>query len=122
VGKCYLALPKHSTVPYGGNQACVVPIDQTVFQSQLLKVKLNWSLLVRTKNRRILMALYITEECINEIYQIDPDRCTECVGHYEAPQCVDVCPVDCIPKDPNHEETEAELRAKYERIKAENPS
>jgi ferredoxin len=85
------------------------------------------------------MALYITEECINcdvcepecpngaismgeEIYEIDPDRCTECVGHYDAPQCVDVCPVDCIPKDPNHTETEAELMAKYERIKAENPA
>ena len=59
------------------------------------------------------MALMITDECINcdvcepecpngaisqgdEIYVIDPALCTECVGHYDEPQCVDVCPVDCI--------------------------
>ncbi|WP_456404758.1 YfhL family 4Fe-4S dicluster ferredoxin [Thiolapillus sp.] len=82
------------------------------------------------------MALMITDECINcdvcepecpngaiymgeEIYEIDPELCTECVGHYEEPQCVEVCPVDCIIVNPEHEETEEELRAKYERISAE---
>ncbi|MCF6355677.1 MAG: YfhL family 4Fe-4S dicluster ferredoxin [Candidatus Polarisedimenticolaceae bacterium] len=81
------------------------------------------------------MALLITDECINcdvcepecpndaitagdEIYVIDPAKCTECVGHYDEPQCVEVCPVDCIPKDPEHEETEEELRAKFERLTA----
>lgn len=81
------------------------------------------------------MALLITDECINcdvcepecpndaitqgdEIYVIDPALCTECVGHYDEPQCVEVCPVDCIPKDPDNEETEEELRAKYERLTA----
>ena len=44
--------------------------------------------------------------------------CTECVGHYETSQCVEVCPVDCIIKDPAHEETEDELQAKFERISA----
>ncbi|MDM8547261.1 YfhL family 4Fe-4S dicluster ferredoxin [Candidatus Venteria ishoeyi] len=84
------------------------------------------------------MALYITDECINcdvcepecpneaiymgeEIYEINPDLCTECVGHYETSQCVDVCPVDCIPKDPNHEESEDELMAKYYRVTGEEP-
>ena len=83
------------------------------------------------------MALIITDECINcdlcepecpnaaifmgeEIYEIKPERCTECVGHYDTPQCVDVCPVDCIPKDEDHEESEEELRAKYERLQAES--
>jgi ferredoxin len=83
------------------------------------------------------MALYITDECINcdvcepecpnaaisqgdEIYVIDPNLCTECVGHYDTPQCVEVCPVDCIPKDPDHEETEDELRAKYNRLMEQN--
>ena len=33
-------------------------------------------------------------------YVIDPARCTECVGHFEEPQCVLVCPVECIDKDP----------------------
>ena len=79
------------------------------------------------------MALMITDECINcdvcepacpnnaismgpAIYEIDPARCTECVGHFDKPQCVAVCPVACIPKDPNHAETEAQLLAKYQRL------
>ncbi len=82
------------------------------------------------------MALMITDECINcdvcepecpngaisqgdEIYEIYPDLCTECVGHYETSQCVEVCPVDCIPKDPDHAETDDELMEKYHRITAE---
>ena len=48
-----------------------------------------------------------------EIYQIDPNLCTQCVGHYDEPQCQQVCPVDCIPLDPNHEETEEQLMKKY---------
>lgn len=79
------------------------------------------------------MALYITDECINcdvcepecpngaisqgdEIYVIDPSLCTECVGHYELSQCVEVCPVDCILKDPNYAETPEELMKKYEQL------
>ncbi len=79
------------------------------------------------------MALKITEECINcdvcepvcpneaiymgpEIYHIDPELCTECVGHHDVPQCVEVCPVDCIPKDPAFPETEPMLLAKYKKL------
>ena len=79
------------------------------------------------------MALMITDECINcdvcepecpngaisqgdEIYVIDPALCTECVGHYDTSQCVEVCPVDCIIPDTNHEETKDELYEKYQRI------
>jgi ferredoxin len=79
------------------------------------------------------MALLITDECINcdvcepecpngaisqgeEIYVIDPHRCTECVGHFDSPQCVAVCPVECIITDPNHNETRAELMEKYKRL------
>ncbi len=79
------------------------------------------------------MALLITDECINcdvcepecpneaihpgeEIYEIDPDRCTECVGHHDEPQCVAVCPVDCIIPDPDRRESPEELQAKYERL------
>ena len=82
------------------------------------------------------MALKITDHCINcdvcepecpndaismgpEIYVIDFRRCTECVGHFDQPQCREVCPVDCIPLDPEHVETRDELLAKYERIKLE---
>ncbi|AVY93485.1 MULTISPECIES: YfhL family 4Fe-4S dicluster ferredoxin [Microvirgula] len=76
------------------------------------------------------MALMITDECINcdvcepecpnnaisqgeEIYQIDPNLCTQCVGHYDEPQCQQVCPVDCIPLDPGHEETHDQLYQKF---------
>jgi len=81
------------------------------------------------------MSLKISDECINcdvcepecpngaisqgdEIYIIDPNLCTECVGHFDTPQCVEVCPVDCIDKDPDHEESEADLQAKYDRLTA----
>lgn len=62
------------------------------------------------------MALKITDDCINcdvcepqcpnqaisqgeEYYQIDPNLCTECIGHYETPRCQAVCPAECIFKD-----------------------
>lgn len=83
------------------------------------------------------MALLITDECINcdvcepecpngaisqgdEIYVIDPARCTECVGHYDEPQCIEVCPVDCILVDPDNTESKEELQAKYEKLQAES--
>jgi ferredoxin len=79
------------------------------------------------------MALLITSECINcdvcepecpnqaismgeEFYVIDPARCTECVGHFGEPQCVQVCPVECIPVNPDHVESPEQLMAKYERL------
>jgi ferredoxin len=81
------------------------------------------------------MALMITDECINcdvcepecpngaisqgpEIYVIDPDKCTECVGHFDQPQCVEVCPVNCIPVNPDRVETRAVLLARYEGLMA----
>jgi len=81
------------------------------------------------------MALKITDQCINcdvcepecpngaismgpEIYVIDPGKCTECVGHFDKPQCQVVCPVDCIPLDPEHVESRVELQAKYEALTA----
>jgi ferredoxin len=82
------------------------------------------------------MSLKITEECINcdvcepvcpntaiyqglEIYQIDPALCTECVGHFDTPQCVEVCPVECIPKDHDNPENEEQLWDKYRRLTAQ---
>ena len=75
------------------------------------------------------MALIITDECINcdvcepecpndaisqgeEIYEIDPNLCTECVGHYHEPQCVEVCPVDCIIVNPDKKESKEALQNK----------
>lgn len=47
------------------------------------------------------------------IYEITPSRCTECVGHYDTPQCVDVCPVECIIIDPEYTESRETLLDKY---------
>ena len=55
----------------------------------------------------------------DSIYVITHDRCTECVGHFDEPQCRKVCPVDCIPNDPRHVETPAQLREKYLRLTAQ---
>ncbi len=50
------------------------------------------------------------------LYLIDPEKCTECVGAFDAPKCIDVCPVsDCIVHDPDHAETRKMLEAKYSR-------
>ena len=84
------------------------------------------------------MALLSTDECINcdicepecpndaiymgaEIYEIDPNKCTECVGHFDEPQCQQVCPVSCIPLNPAWIESPEQLKAKYERLQAELP-
>jgi len=81
------------------------------------------------------MALMITDECINcdvcepecpneaiylgeLIYEINPNKCTQCVGHYDVPQCVEVCPVDCIPVNPQCVESEESLWQKYRTLMA----
>jgi ferredoxin len=53
------------------------------------------------------------------IYEIDPAKCTECVGHHAEPQCVQVCPVACIPVNPMHVESQDTLWAKYRKLQAE---
>jgi ferredoxin len=79
------------------------------------------------------MALIITDECINcdvcepecpneaisqgeEIYIIASNLCTECVGHYDVPQCIEVCPVDCIISDPEMVESKEQLQKKYQAL------
>jgi len=74
--------------------------------------------------------LMITSECINcdvcepecpneaismgpEYYVIDPLKCTECVGHFDEPQCAQICPVECIPLNPDYWETQDELLEKF---------
>ena len=76
------------------------------------------------------MALFITDQCINcdvcepecpndaiyqgeIIYEIEADRCTECVGHFDKEQGVVICPVDWILVDPEHTESQQELEMKY---------
>jgi ferredoxin len=81
------------------------------------------------------MALMITDECINcdvcepecpngaitqgeEVYEIDPGKCTECVGHFDTPQCIEVCPVDCIIPHPDHVEDKDQLQQKFLKLTA----
>lgn len=52
------------------------------------------------------------EPISEDFYYIVTDKCTECVGFHEEPQCAAVCPVDCCVPDPDHEETEPELLKK----------
>lgn len=83
--------------------------------------------------RQIDMALIITNACINcdmclpecpnqainegaKVYEIDPLRCTECVGFYEVATCVAVCPIECIKPDPHYPETQTELLQKFNRL------
>jgi len=84
------------------------------------------------------MSLKINELCVNcdvcepacpnkaismgeTIYVIDPARCTECVGHYDEPQCVVVCPVECIDPDPAIVETHDQLLEKLRRLQHDHP-
>ena len=79
------------------------------------------------------MSLLITEECINcdvcepecpngaitqgeEFYTIDPGLCTECVGHFQTSQCIEVCPVDCIISDTDYVESKDQLQHKYQQL------
>ncbi len=83
------------------------------------------------------MATYITEDCINcgacepecpndaisegdEIYVIDPDLCTECVGFYDHEACQAVCPVECCLPDPKHPEVEPGLIVKAVKLHPED--
>ena len=79
------------------------------------------------------MALKILDTCINcdvclsecpneaifmgnEVFEIQTEKCTECVGHFENSQCVEVCPVDCIVQDENQVETKSQLLEKYQQL------
>ena len=85
----------------------------------------------------VAMATYITTDCINcgacepecpneaisegeEIYLIDPELCTECVGFYDHEACQAVCPVECCLPDPKHVEVEKELLDRAVRLHAED--
>ena len=79
------------------------------------------------------MALLIEDDCINcdmcepacpneaifmgaNVYEINPDKCTECIGHYDEAQCVAVCPIDCIIADPQRIESAETLEAKFKAL------
>ena len=82
------------------------------------------------------MAYFITDACINcevcepecpneaisagvDFCEINPGRCTECVGHYDHPQCIAICPIACIIHYPERRESREDLQAKYRRLMRE---
>jgi ferredoxin len=84
------------------------------------------------------MSLKILDTCVNcdvcepvcpnkaislgeEYYVIDPALCTECVGHFDEPQCVEVCPVECILVDDEHPESRDDLELKYRHLMESKP-
>ena len=79
------------------------------------------------------MAYKITEDCIScgacetecpnqaikegdSTYVIDPEKCSECVGAFDASKCAEVCPVEAPKKDPSKSETKEQLEAKYKKL------
>jgi ferredoxin len=79
------------------------------------------------------MAYRISEECIacgccisecpngairdgERISEIRVDRCTECVGTHEKPECAIVCPIGAPLPDPDRKETREELLAKWKKL------
>jgi ferredoxin len=79
------------------------------------------------------MAYKITDDCIScgtckiecgndaivdgeDHSKIDPDRCTECVGNFESPQCVDICPMEACVPDPDHVESREQLLEKWKKL------
>ncbi len=79
------------------------------------------------------MAYYITSDCINcgacepecpntaisegdPVYVIDPDQCTQCIGHYESSRCAEVCPVDACLSDSSHAESREQLVEKFKKL------
>lgn len=79
------------------------------------------------------MAYKITDDCIScgacepscpnqaisegkTVYDVKPDKCTECVGSYASPRCAEVCPVDCCVPDPDHRESRETLLARWKTL------
>ena len=54
----------------------------------------------------------------DEFYFIVTDKCTECQGFHDEPQCAAVCPVDCCLPDEDNVETEEQLLAKKDKLHA----
>ena len=64
----------------------------------------------------ITEALKRHEPLADSIYYITPDKCTECQGFHDEPQCAAACPVDCCVPDEMYRETVAELLVKKEKL------
>ncbi len=84
------------------------------------------------------MAVKINEECVScgsceptcpndaispgdDFYEVDPAKCTECLGFYQESQCVAVCPTDAIVPDPDHRDAKDDLLERYRSLHPDRP-
>lgn len=85
---------------------------------------IDWSISEGTKvagdysleNGSLVGAKEMQKAIDDEIYYIVPDKCTECQGFHEEPQCAAVCPVDCCVQDPDRVESDETLLARQARL------
>jgi ferredoxin len=68
------------------------------------------------KHGEVVDAQHKNTPVSNDIYFIVTDKCTECKGFHEEPQCAAVCPVDCCILDDDNVESEEELLARKARL------
>ena len=68
--------------------------------------------IIQTLDGNEILADHSFEPVNMDVYYITHDKCTECVGFHDEPQCAAVCPVDCCVDDPDYRESEDELLAK----------
>ncbi len=87
--------------------------DRQIFSNRIIKIK----------RIECINCDVCEPECPNNaiyqgilIYEINPQLCTECVGHFDRPQCQEVCPVDCIPLHPEYKESKEDLMLKYHHL------
>ncbi|HEY8400599.1 MAG TPA: 4Fe-4S dicluster domain-containing protein [Cytophagaceae bacterium] len=73
---------------------------------------------IEMEDGTVVDATAVQEPLAQDYYYIVPNKCTECIGFHEEPQCAAVCPVDCCVPDPEYAETEEELLAKKEWLHA----
>ncbi len=71
---------------------------------------------VRLMDGSIMDANQRNEPVSLDTYYIVPDKCTECQGFHEEPQCAAVCPVDCCIPDEMYRETIEELLTKKDKL------
>lgn len=78
----------------------------------------NWSLEGNTYGEGDAAPSGATGFFSSEYFYIVPDKCTECVGFHDEPQCASVCPVDCCVPDPMHVEDKETLLKRKEALDA----
>lgn len=97
-GACETECPNHAI--YKGNTAWTM--------AEGTSVNGNFTLL----NKKVIDAYAEQDPLSEDYFFVVPDKCTECIGFHDEPQCASVCPVDCCITDDNYDESEDALVTK----------